>query len=380
MWLVDLILLVSSVYILAVDDEPEEEFNEDGEKVEKAAVKDKVPFHEKVANFVTTVLFVLLQIFVTMRIDGYLHWSWFAVFSPWFLYELIIAMVYAPQAVASIPPPDYSDLHVDVEEGQNPEEELFMAKIQKETDHFEKLMVRQRAQKMILINCLRAWLAIFLALKLNGTHDWNWGLVLLPIWTYLFVQYIYALTMRMWGSSKLQDLDPEMIMAGAETDPIKLSRFQQGNDLKSNSFLTCIVQLIPLFMTVMLVCRLQISSYSTFLIILPVFIGIGCCCCIVFCGLLCLSVVDTDEFESETTGKPKKESQQDGKSSEGEAGSYSPPVVVSPEAPVDPMILNPAYGTFKDSEQQSPMLVETSAVTSEKSHLLPTTTIDADID
>jgi hypothetical protein len=195
-----------------------------------------------------------------------------------------------------------------------------------------------------------------------------------------------------WGSSKLQGLDSEAIMSGVETDPLKLAQFQQGNDLMSNSFFLCIAQAVPLFMAIMLVCRLEVSSYSTFLIILPVFLFIGCCCCIVFCGLLCLTVVDTNELEEEISGKPNGAANGNGQS--GEEGGYSPPVVLTTEPPAESQSNNSAvYGTFdskvNSEPQQSPLIDISSkqesndnSANSEKStsHLLPVTTIDADID
>lgn len=390
MWLVDLFLIFSSIYILFDDDSEKDELDEDGEMANKKENKDKIPLSEKLANLITTTLFILIQIFILIRMDGYTDWSWFAVFSPWFIYEFIVALVNMPIAFSSVSPPSYDNIQIDVEEGQNPEEEIFMIKIQKESEYFEKLMERQRAQKTIIVNALRAWQAIFLAVELNGTGNWNWGLVFLPIWVYIFVQYLYAVVFRVWGNQKLHGLNTEEIMSGLETDPLKLAQFQQGNDLMSNSFFLCIAQAVPLFMAIMLVCRLEVSTYSTFLIILPVFLFIGCCCCIVFCGLLCLSVVDTNELEEEMSGKPPGPSGNG--PSNGEEGGYSPPVVITPDPPAENSANNGVYGTFdskiNNESQQSPLIDisqqdgHENSANSEKStsHLLPVTTIDADID
>ena len=45
-------------------------------------------------------------------------------------------------------------------------------------------------------------------------------------------------------------------------------------------------------MSILLVCRLEVRFISTFLIIIPVFISIGCCCCISVCFLTCMANVD----------------------------------------------------------------------------------------
>ena len=48
---------------------------------------EKVPMHVKVINLVTVIMFVLIQIFVMIRLDQYTLWDWFSVFVPWFVYE-----------------------------------------------------------------------------------------------------------------------------------------------------------------------------------------------------------------------------------------------------------------------------------------------------
>ncbi len=391
MWFVDGFFLVFAVYFMFDKPEPPPQ-TEEGDK--PPPVEEPVPLTIKIANLLTTVLFVLIQIFVMMRLDKDIDWSWFAVFAPWFIYEGVHVLTMFPMAfVTVISPPDYENLTLIIEEGQNGEEEMFMQKIQLENAYFEKVMEQKNNQKSILICLLRVWQAIFLALKLNGTHDWNWGLVFLPIWVYLFAQYVYSYVFRLWGLSKLSGLNVEAIMGGTETDPISMVKLQQGNELLSSSFFGCLFQAIPLFMAVMLVCRLQISSYSTFLIILPVFLIVGCCCCVVFCGICCLSVVDMDGINEEME---KQRKQEEGAAADGSTGGekeYMPPQphdVESGGAGVSHSA-NPSaeYGTFSSNgqagivmvppsnESQSPMAAVPPA---EPVKLAPVTNIDTDID
>ena len=46
-----------------------------------------IPMHVKIINLATVLVFILLQIFIMVRLDQYTLWNWFVVFIPWFLYE-----------------------------------------------------------------------------------------------------------------------------------------------------------------------------------------------------------------------------------------------------------------------------------------------------
>ena len=81
MWLLDCIFIIFSILLFVQPDRPQED--EDGNPVED----EKVPLHVKIINLVTVIMFVLLQIFVMIRLDQYTLWNWFSVFVPWFLYE-----------------------------------------------------------------------------------------------------------------------------------------------------------------------------------------------------------------------------------------------------------------------------------------------------
>lgn len=311
MWILDVIQLLTAVFVLADNSEPPSP--EEGED----PPEPKAPFLERLHDFVVTTLFILLQIFVLMRLDSYIDWSWFLVFVPWFIYEFVNATYIFPLAfLTKISPPDYENMQL-VEEGG--EEERFMKKIELESKYFDKVIEQTDAQKSILVCGLKAWLAVFLALKVDGTVDWNWGLVLLPVWVYLFLQYSYAYIYRVWGAQKLKGLDVEAITSGEEKDPNAIVNLQQGSQLLSISTLLCISQCAPLFMALLLVSRLQVSTFTTFVIILPVFIAIGCCCCGVFCGICIMSVVDMDSVEQQQGDA--KNSNKDSKNGDG----YNPP-------------------------------------------------------
>lgn len=86
------------------------------------------------------------------------------------------------------------------------------------------------------------------------------------------------------------------------------------------------------------------------MIILPVFITLCCCCCVVFCGIICLSSVDTDELSREEIFKaPEPEDEFSGEGT----GPYEPPAPIGVQIEVNTegeggegSYSGLAYGTF----------------------------------
>jgi len=228
------------------------------------------------------------------------------------LYETLnVANEFQFAMMTTITRPDFESIGL-MEDGPVGEEELFMLKVELENKHFERVLLQQEARKHVITSILRLWLAVFLALQLDHRVHWNWGMVLLPVWVYLFIQYGVAVSYRSWGHRKMAGIDEEAVAHGEEKDPIKVVSYQQGSQLNSTSLLICLVQCGPLFMAVLLVCRLQTSShFTTFIILLPVFASIGCCCCAVFCGICFLSCVDMDGLAGSPSSSPDRYSPPD---------------------------------------------------------------------
>jgi hypothetical protein len=143
---------------------------------------------------------------------------------------------------------------------------------------------------------------------------------------------------------------------------------------------------------------LQAASFTTFVIILPIFISLCCCCTGVFCGLTCLTFIDPDEITQDRTNG-QNDTAGENPMGEGTSG-YQPPkpvpaTVASDVNPADesgPATPGLAYGTFKENTSTPPkpnsqpdLLNATEDLVEEipahaTPHLLPQTTIDTDID
>jgi hypothetical protein len=415
MWVVDGAMLILAVLFFVGG---EEELNDEGE-----VVSEKIPMYIKVGNFFSTSAFILIQIFVLMHLDHYIHWSWFATFAPWFAYEFMNLLSVSSTAFSRIPPPNLDVSKLNAEDGDAGEAELLMKRVMLEHEFFEKSATRLTDQKNFIVYLLRAWLAVFLALKFDQDVDWNWGLVLLPMWVYLAVQFFFAYQFRRWGTAVLKSVNIDNITEESEVDPVTATRIQHGSSLRSTSTALCTASLVPLYMALLLVCRLATGHsghYTTFVIILPVFIMLGCCCCAVFCGLICLANVDTEDL-ARSMEEAKGGAGAGASAGNGEGNGYVPPDPASvTKGDVDlegiTPVFVPAYGTFDsaatanvaativvppmpsnvlDGESKSPTIVTAPPVETElldlssagpsaaapvSSGLVAPSTIDADID
>lgn len=343
MWIADFLMLLAAFSILFTAEVTST--NEEGETV----VVEKISLVERVSNFVLTTMFILVQIFVTMRLDRDVRWSWFAVFAPWFVYEIIAiaSLLYSAFCLSPVPP-SHENMQLNEEEGST-EEDLFRRKVEAESEYFKDVLTQFQARESIFEHLLRGWLAIFLAVKLDHSVSWDWGLVLLPIWVYLFFKYLMVFVVRGWAGAiqKEHDINPDAMEY--ETDPIKQAKFMQMESLYSTGTSACFAQCVPLFMALMLISRLDVSSFSTFLIILPVFIFLGCCCLAVCCAVLCIANTDVDEAEEQM--KQQQQQQQSGDVESGE--TYNPPTVfVAPDGGTSASGAAAEYGTFSSERPE----------------------------
>lgn len=188
-WFVDLAVLILAAFSFA-------DFkNKNGESIE---LKD-TPVLNKIYDEVLLVLIVLVQLFLFLKVDNLINWNWFAVFSPWIAREVLMATKAAIGAFTAVPKPEAiittsiaGDVPTAFEE-KEAEKKRDIVLIR----HLMKRASKVEALHNSIGHLLRVWLAIFLSLKLNNQNNWNWGLVLLPIWVhfafnYAFVAYVFC--------------------------------------------------------------------------------------------------------------------------------------------------------------------------------------------
>jgi hypothetical protein len=170
--------------------------------------------------------------------------------------------------------------------------------------YFVKKIQQVNSRFDVACYILRIWQAIFIALEVNHQRNWDWGLVLLPVWLYLALEIYNTRFINAWGNSISQGLNEEAIMMGVDKDPEHQTRYQQGQQLKGMAMWNMIFTIGPIIMSVLLVCRLEVRFISTFLIIIPIFIAFGCCCCGTVCGLMCMANLDLGDQSGQEEPSP----------------------------------------------------------------------------
>lgn len=222
MWIVNAIIVITSIlFIMEKDDDPEED--EESPHHEKP---EKIPLYIKLLFAIRSFSFVLLQIFILMSLDQKINWSWFAIFAPWFVYEFLALLDKLPIFLENIQPPNEAE--IDRQTADLDDQEKVMIKIAAQQVYFQKVMERVVSKKSAVVSLLRVWLACFLAVQLDQTVNWDWGLVLLPIWCYFLLEICHSLYLKKWGLTLLEGIDLEACERGEITDPHILLKAQQG--------------------------------------------------------------------------------------------------------------------------------------------------------
>jgi len=255
-----------------------------------------------------------------MKMDKSVFFGWFATFAPWFLFDgLKFFTLGFSGCCVTLPPPDHSSVSINVEEGET-EEHVHHEKVQAEMDYWMGILKQQAERHAAYKSAMRVWLAVFIALKLDGSVSWNWGLVLLPIWIYLYLENCFACASTLRAKIATSNIDPILVEQGLDADPEHIAKMQYAQMLEGQCVTVCLCQGFPILMAILLVCNLEVTRITTFVIILPVFIFVmacGSCFCLLF---LCLTCFDTDAIPGETDDR------------EAGNGRYSPPDAARPFA------------------------------------------------
>jgi hypothetical protein len=298
MWLLDAVMLIvvtlTIVYTRASGDDEENGKDEIDELSKR--------WYMQLLMFVQTAAYILIQVFVFLRLDETITWSWFVVFIPWYAYEFLGILDLLHLAIPEVPPPSTDpDAYQHMTGGEEDAAEAEMNRqLQAETKYFEALMHQYTSRRDIVVSLLRIWFSLFLAAQIDGDVNWDWGLVMLPIWLYFLVHIIFGRILKSWGKSLLDGIDVAGIQAGTVPfDPRQMIRVQFGMELVGAGNAGFYGRLPALLLALLLVSRLEVSKFSTFLVLFPIFLILFVCVCVVGCGLCCLSVIDPDKLNDQ---------------------------------------------------------------------------------
>jgi hypothetical protein len=225
MWVINAVMVISAIlFLMEKDSNPRDESGAE-EEMTAEEKEEKIPLSVKLLFALKTFSFVLFQIFLFARLDHHLSsWSWYRIFLPWFIYEGGGIVEKVAASFALVPEPDFTTLDsmADITE-----EEKNIQKLMLETEYFRKRLEKLMMRKSCGVSLLRVWLALFLAAQLDDRVNWDWGLVMLPIWVYFLLEIVFGYRLRKWGASYLEGIDFEAAERG-ELDPMTVLKAQHG--------------------------------------------------------------------------------------------------------------------------------------------------------
>lgn len=330
-WIWDGLWLAYLVYIVAVhkhtaniDDEDGVELgniytlgggdNWTGENVATGA-KSTTSMLKKLVSLLTAIIFIAFQGVLMAKLDGIVDYSWLQTFAPFFIHEAIVAvslfqsvfcsekkslvsslsaLLRKDSSASAIELSSSADSLRDSIEGNDSWSRIEWIHKHLEED-FQHAWQQKEDRNSLLVNALRSWLMLFLAIKLDRIERISWFVVFLPIWIFIISQFVWSFFYMRWGLEMMEQDD----MEGVPQSILEL-RQKHATQLRVTATAGCVAQSVVLLMSLLLFTRLQWATIyiPTYIIIIPVFIGIVFCCCGTLCSLLCLSLVDPDAIES----------------------------------------------------------------------------------
>lgn len=252
MWLIDVggVILAAKLFVDHAKRESETEEPSDIEMMSQFS---------DIAAMMSTILFVLTQVFICLKLDAHISWTWFSVLSPWLAHEFIEVLVLAPAACSASTPPvfdlGFSSSSLDEESLGS---EILIEKMLEETKYFQVLLTTATERKAFLGHLLRGSFAVTLALKLSGRVDWSWFIVYMPIWMSLLSQLLFSYYFRIWGNRIVESV--ELVANDAVSCTRIMIKGQEVQQLQEVSYAFFKRSSVSLYFAVLSVVRLQVRA------------------------------------------------------------------------------------------------------------------------
>lgn len=311
---------------------------------------DHVPMGERLRAALVVVLVVLLQLFVMLKLDGYLvsAWSWAAVLAPWLALELLalpekLLKSFKPAPIA------FSDVVLSAQTPTADDEEM---RQQEEESRRAMAFVeaygeRVGAQQDLGVALLRLMFYALLVTKLDDSSaSFSWLIVFLPLLVYFPYSFGFAIALRSKGSGLLAEVVGQHGISGEgvtaeEVEALmplltpeqraKVAISELYVSLAASSCCAAFALSIPAALLIARVTTADSSdssgdssthSFASIYVILPFLIVAGCAYCLLACFVCCFREgVDGEGADAEG-----------GIGVTGSASTSSPPAAGAPAA------------------------------------------------
>ena len=289
------------------------EADDDGNLPEQITPVDRVKAFLMLSIYI---LLVVFQVNLASKLDDNSAdspWTWNTVFIPWYLWEALrVGWLVQETCFTTIERPEL--LGGDEEEGEDAgagvNNEINMQKL---VIYYSQLGQQKLGNWTIRVCVLRFCFAIFLAAKLDGNVDWNWGLVMLPVWIFLLFQGVFACYFKIDGDMMMDGIDPQTLEINPNVEDH--AKVMYGSNMNGTCANMCAGGCGYTLMFVLLVVAVQVETISSFLIILPLWFMAFGILTTVFCFFCFLGLADTSQMDNpEEMGHLR-----------GDTGAYQPP-------------------------------------------------------
>jgi hypothetical protein len=170
-----------------------------------------------------------------------------------------------------------------------------------------------QARWSIVFNVLDCIFLCFVAAKLdatdgNGVGVWDWAVVFIPLYVYLFCRVVAAYWYQRKGDSLGEHLSGAMAQDMGDVTIYASGFYQEALWSQGKALKFCTIW--PLLVIVLVVLLLQGEDISAFTIFIPVWVWLGVILCVVCCCCTLISYTTPESLEEEWEKEQKLQAQQ----------------------------------------------------------------------
>lgn len=301
LWLYDFVLVFYTLHSLQLcnNNASNNDYSSDNSDEDGSFTRDRgktLSFTYKLSKLLSVSAFILMQLLICFRMDGDISWSWFKVFIPYYIYE-ILNIIVVIQSLNSMHHHSHSYV-----EGSTEDPEALLLHIKQEVEVIESNVNRLRSISALRTAFIRFIFMLLLAYKLV-VDSIDWFVVLVVPWgCYFYFSILASQELKNYISTLQRDLSHESVaqlLQDDNIDPVLKIRLQYSEGLRMGVNCDRVLLGVVIFMFCLAFSRIEWDpKISTFYILIPIFIiiSISCCCC--FGVLICLSKLPLDDIEN----------------------------------------------------------------------------------
>ncbi|CAK9026554.1 DnaJ protein homolog (DNAJ-1) [Durusdinium trenchii] len=319
LWVLEVLLFVS--FTSQVRQPPLNTDDPDLDAEARKMWRDNENMLNKLRAFATFffVLQLLFQIFIALRLDGTVDWSWYAVFAPFMVFCALVILMRAMSA-----PDVYRAMRKDLQ-FKDVEEQRKEAPCTKLLTDPVFILFFINSIKWTLVMFITAFLIPFVAEhNEENLDDKSFYLAAIPVFIVIFIALLVDVFMY-YSSGKgkkkpgAQQGDAEQGGQGGNTQ----EQNREASEEPKSVLAVVIAWLCKYAFLLIVVCTgasklTDINAFSAFAIFSPIFFVVGCTCCLCSVAALTVTAEDMEEAEAEARAELNRNQQGEATHAQGD--------------------------------------------------------------